>query len=235
MDAIPVTGPSSGLPGPPPPPAPVRGFADVFAAASVPATVGAGPAHAGVDRPHTTAAVAATTARLTLGRMLGVASAPIHPTPVLVPAGAPASGVQVAGGGVPDRVRALGPLVVPVSGRRTSGFGPRVHPITGRHQHHAGVDVAAPSGTPVAAAAAGTVVRAGSAGGYGLLVEVDHGQGVVTRYAHLSATDVAPGQRVAAGAQLGAVGSTGRSTGPHLHLELRVDGEPVDPQGLLVA
>jgi murein DD-endopeptidase MepM/ murein hydrolase activator NlpD len=121
--------------------------------------------------------------------------------------------------------------VSPVEGVVSSSFGPRVHPITGQHRDHDGLDIAAPTGTAVRAITDGTVVRAEDAGGYGLLVEVDHGNGVITRYAHLSSIDVEVGQRLGVGGHLGAVGSTGRSTGPHLHVEVRVDGEPLDPAG----
>ncbi|MFT4744980.1 MAG: murein DD-endopeptidase MepM/ murein hydrolase activator NlpD [Nitriliruptoraceae bacterium] len=121
--------------------------------------------------------------------------------------------------------------VSPVEGAVSSNFGPRVHPITGQRRDHDGLDIAAPTGTSVRAITDGTVVRAENAGGYGLLVEVDHGNGVITRYAHLSSIDVEVGQRLGVGGHLGAVGSTGRSTGPHLHVEVRVDGEPLDPAG----
>jgi murein DD-endopeptidase MepM/ murein hydrolase activator NlpD len=121
--------------------------------------------------------------------------------------------------------------VSPVEGAVSSSFGPRVHPITGAHRDHDGLDLAAPTGTSVRAITDGTVVRAEDAGGYGLLVEVDHGNGVTTRYAHLSSIDVQVGQRLGVGGHIGAVGSTGRSTGPHLHVEVRVDGEPQDPAG----
>jgi murein DD-endopeptidase MepM/ murein hydrolase activator NlpD len=120
-------------------------------------------------------------------------------------------------------------LAAPVGGPITSPFGTRVHPITGAVRSHAGLDFGAPSGTPVAAAAAGTVTSAGAAGGYGLLVIVDHGGGLTTRYAHLSRLAVAGGLRVTTGQAIGAVGSTGLSTGPHLHFEVHLDGAPQDP------
>lgn len=123
-------------------------------------------------------------------------------------------------------------VVAPTTGRVSSPFGMRTHPITGQYRHHDGLDLAAPTGTPVVAITDGTVVATGSRGGYGLTVDVDHGNGTMTRYAHLSAIDVEVGQAVGAGVQLGDVGSTGRSTGPHLHVEVRVEGEPVDPAGL---
>lgn len=132
--------------------------------------------------------------------------------------------------------RAVGPplrggtLAAPVPGAPlTSRFGPRVHPIFGTVRLHDGVDFGAPEGAPVRAAAAGTVVFAGPRGGYGTTVLVDHGGSLATLYAHLSAVSVAPGAVVAAGQVIGAVGSTGFSTGPHLHFEVRVGGVPVDP------
>jgi murein DD-endopeptidase MepM/ murein hydrolase activator NlpD len=111
----------------------------------------------------------------------------------------------------------------------TSGFGMRVNPVTGIYAEHAGIDLAAPVGTPIMATADGVVGRAGWAGGYGLMVAVENGGGRETRYAHMSRIAVAPGAQVHAGEVLGYVGSTGRSTGPHLHYEMRVNGQPVDP------
>ncbi len=117
----------------------------------------------------------------------------------------------------------------------TSGFGARLDPITHQPSNHPGVDVHAPEGAPIAAVWDGTVVSAGVRGGYGNAVELDHGHGVHTLYAHASALHVKPGDTVHAGDVLGDVGSSGRSTGPHLHLELRVDGKPVDPTSALKA
>lgn len=112
----------------------------------------------------------------------------------------------------------------------SSGFGTRVDPLTHQHATHAGIDLPATTGTGVRAAFDGVVSRADpDAGGYGQLVVIDHGDGTETRYAHLSAIDVRPGQKVTQGETLGAVGSSGRSTGPHLHFELRRDGQPLDP------
>lgn len=120
-------------------------------------------------------------------------------------------------------------LAWPARGPLTSAFGLRRHPLFGIVRPHHGVDIAAPWGTPVRAAAAGTVVYAGWFGGYGKLVVVDHGGGIATLYGHLSSIAVSAGQPVAAGDLVGRVGSTGYSTGPHLHFEVRVDGRPVDP------
>jgi murein DD-endopeptidase MepM/ murein hydrolase activator NlpD len=117
----------------------------------------------------------------------------------------------------------------------TSGFGTRVDPFTRGPVLHTGLDFRADHGAPVRAAGAGRVVSAEYAGGYGNMVEVDHGHGVTTRYAHLSAISVSVGQTVAPGVILGRVGSTGRSTGAHLHYETRINDEPVDPQRFLRA
>lgn len=117
--------------------------------------------------------------------------------------------------------------------RVSSPFGHRVHPITGAWRLHAGIDLAAPTGQPVFAAATGRVAFAGRRGGYGALVVVAHACGFETRYAHLSEIDVAVGDVVATGARLGAVGETGRTTGPHLHYEIRVEGRPINPGAVL--
>ena len=111
----------------------------------------------------------------------------------------------------------------------TSNFGKRLDPFTKESRFHSGMDIAAPTGTKVSSTGAGTVIRAGNAGGYGNLVGVDHGGGLETRYAHLHEIHVRVGQKVNAGAELGQVGSTGRSTGPHLHFEVRRDGQALDP------
>ena len=111
----------------------------------------------------------------------------------------------------------------------SSGFGYRIDPILRRPSLHPGIDLVASAGTDVRATAPGTVVTAGWAGGYGQMVEVRHADGVSTRYGHLSEVLVLPGAKVVAGTRLGLVGSTGRSTGPHLHYEVRVDGQPNDP------
>jgi len=123
-----------------------------------------------------------------------------------------------------------GVLSSPVPGAQvTSGFGPRRHPVLGNVRMHDGVDFGAPSGTPIRAAAAGTVVFAGVRGGYGNTVIIDHGNSLATLYAHQSRLSVVEGSPVTAGQTIGAVGSTGLSTGPHLHFETRVAGVPVNP------
>ncbi|HUG62653.1 MAG TPA: M23 family metallopeptidase [Methylomirabilota bacterium] len=128
------------------------------------------------------------------------------------------------------------PLQVPLDGASmSSNFGSRSDPFLGSVAFHAGVDFRSPSGRPVAATASGRVVVAGRNGGYGNLVEIDHGKGLTTRYAHLSRIAVKVGEEIAAGDIIGRVGSTGRSTGPHLHYETRVNGTAVNPQRYLAA
>lgn len=117
----------------------------------------------------------------------------------------------------------------------SSGFGIRSDPFLGRPAMHSGLDFRASTGDPVRATANGKVVTAGWQGGYGRLVEIDHGNTLSTRYGHLSEIHVKVGDTVRIGQLIGAVGSTGRSTGPHLHYETRVDGDPVDPQRFLRA
>lgn len=115
----------------------------------------------------------------------------------------------------------------------TSEMGMRVNPAVGRRMFHAGVDLAAPIGKAVRATADGIVMRAGWSGGYGLLVVVRHSDGYETRYAHMSRIQVAPGDTLVKGQVIGNVGSTGRSTGPHLHYEVRRDGQPVNPKAYM--
>ena len=112
----------------------------------------------------------------------------------------------------------------------TSGYGTRTDPFRGGAARHQGIDLAAPIGTPIYATADGTVIDAGyNSGGYGNLIKVDHGRGIETRYGHLSRILVSPGQRIARGQLIGHMGSTGRSTGSHLHYEVRIDGRAVNP------
>lgn len=122
------------------------------------------------------------------------------------------------------------PSTQPVKGSKfTSGFGVRSDPFRGRAAMHAGIDLAGPVGTPIYATADGVVGRSRWAGGYGNLVEIDHGRGIQTRYGHLSKSLVREGQRVKRGDQIALMGSTGRSTGSHLHYEVRIDGKAVNP------
>jgi murein DD-endopeptidase MepM/ murein hydrolase activator NlpD len=122
------------------------------------------------------------------------------------------------------------PSIVPLSGvHMTSGFGMRWHPVIGGHRQHQGVDLASPIGTPIHATADGMVAMAERFGGYGLYVQIEHGGSLETRYGHMSRIAVAEGQQVHKGDVIGYVGTTGRSTGPHLHYEVRVDGAAVNP------
>ncbi len=111
----------------------------------------------------------------------------------------------------------------------TSGFGMRTHPVLGGRRNHKGIDLAAPSGTPVYAPADGVVARADWFSSYGNYIQIEHGGELQTRYGHLSGFAVVAGERVHKGELIGYVGTTGRSTGPHLHYEVRVAGEAVDP------
>jgi murein DD-endopeptidase MepM/ murein hydrolase activator NlpD len=130
------------------------------------------------------------------------------------------------------------PLSAPVSSAtfdKSSGFGARVDPFTGRYAFHPGIDFAGPWGSVVHATASGVVVFAGSRGGYGNMVEVDHGYGIHTRYGHLSAIGVRVGTHLARGDALGRVGSTGRSTGPHVHYEVWYDDAVKNPNNFIEA
>lgn len=130
---------------------------------------------------------------------------------------------------VPYRTPVLGEIEL------SSGFGVRTDPFLGRPAMHTGLDFRASTGDPVRATADGRVVSAGWAGGYGRMVEIDHGNGLSTRYGHMSRINVKVGEQIHIGQVVGEVGSTGRSTGPHLHYETRIDGEAVDPQRFLRA
>ena len=136
-----------------------------------------------------------------------------------------------------NRTLTLVPYRKPVIGEVefTSGFGVRSDPFLGRPAMHTGLDFRASTGDPVRATANGKVVSSGWTGGYGRMVEIDHGNGLATRYGHMSEINVRVGDQIKIGQVIGAVGSTGRSTGPHLHYETRIDGEAVDPQKFLRA
>ena len=135
--------------------------------------------------------------------------------------------------GIVGTESAPGVLSWPVSGTITSPFGYRQNPFGGAPEFHPGLDIAAPMGTTVTAAASGTVISAGWYGGYGNYILIDDGGGMATGYGHLSQIFVSNGQQVQKGQAIGAVGSTGRSTGPHLHFEVRMNGKPTDPAGYL--
>jgi len=188
-----------------------------------------------------------------LGLDLGKFAAPMAPVPratggPFVPPKGPVGGsafdrqvfrIKLARAQVDRLTRALNivPLRKPMTGEleMTSGFGVRSDPFLRSPAMHTGLDFRAEIGDPARATAAGTVTIAGWNAGYGKMVEVDHGNGLATRYAHLSAIDVQVGDKISIGQVVGRVGTTGRSTGPHLHYETRIDGEPVDPTKFLRA
>lgn len=118
----------------------------------------------------------------------------------------------------------------PTSGHVTSEYGPRIHPISGQSGFHTGIDLASPSGTPIKASKSGTVVYSGWQGGYGQVVIIDHGGGYRTLYAHCSKLNVVKNQKVSRGQTVALVGSTGNSTGPHLHFEVRVNNKHQNPR-----
>lgn len=132
-----------------------------------------------------------------------------------------------------QRIFGTGQMVQPVNGPITSNFGYRIHPVLGTRRLHAGTDFGAPTGAPIFAADSGTVIVAEWYGGYGNTVIIDHGNGLTTLYGHCSELYVTVGQGVQRGQTIAAVGSTGLSTGPHLHFEVRQQGEPVEPLAYL--
>ncbi|MFM6831857.1 MAG: M23 family metallopeptidase [Novosphingobium sp.] len=140
----------------------------------------------------------------------------------ILPSVAKPTTIRRAGVSIPS----LAPVFV---SHLTSGYGMRVHPVLGGRRAHKGIDLAAATGTPIRASADGVVEKADWFGGYGLFVSLDHGGAMETRYGHMSRVAVAEGQQVRKGDIIGYVGSTGRSTGPHLHYEVRVAGEAVNP------
>jgi murein DD-endopeptidase MepM/ murein hydrolase activator NlpD len=150
-----------------------------------------------------------------------------HPAAQRLAAPAPMA-YSAAATGAPSSGDAALPL--PVAAPLSSGFGWRGDPFHGANRFHAGVDIAAAYGRQVPAVEAGQVVFAGVQGGYGNTVLIEHPGGIQTRYAHLSSLDVEAGEQVAAGTVIGRVGSSGRSTGAHLHFEVLQAGQPVDPQ-----
>ena len=148
-------------------------------------------------------------------------------------AAAAAAASQGGGGGGATWVQGTGQLAAPVVAPITSDFGWRIHPIYGTRRLHAGTDFGVDEGTPVHAADGGVVVEAGWVSGYGYTVIIDHGNGMSTLYAHNSDVAVSPGQTVSKGQVVSYSGNTGGSTGPHLHFEVRINGEPRDPMGYL--
>jgi len=150
---------------------------------------------------------------------------------------AAASGSDSSGGSSDSSyyqpVSGSGRFIWPVNGVITSPFGYRNHPIFGRQILHSGIDIGVDSGTPVHAADSGVVVEAGWLGGYGYAVVIYHGNGLSTLYGHNSSLNVSAGQSVSQGQVIAYSGSTGNSTGPHVHFEVRANGDPVDPTGYL--
>ena len=145
----------------------------------------------------------------------------------LDPRAAPAAGLSSTRENSPPELGA------PASGAVSSGFGVRPDPWTGENRFHKGLDIAARPGSPVKAAAAGKVIFSGRADGYGNLVTIDHGDGVVTRYGHNEVNLVGVGDQVGAEQEIALVGATGRSKGPHLHFEVHRNGQAVDPMQVL--
>lgn len=153
-------------------------------------------------------------------RKLFVSWQSLDKAPVLSAVAAPAVAVRTVS--IPSRV--------PVDGvRLTSDFGMRTHPVLGGRRAHKGIDLAGPTGTPVHASADGVIGKAEWFSSYGLYIQIEHGGELQTRYGHMSRLNVAAGQFVRKGDVIGYIGSTGRSTGPHLHYEVRVAGEAVNP------
>jgi murein DD-endopeptidase MepM/ murein hydrolase activator NlpD len=122
----------------------------------------------------------------------------------------------------------------PVKGWITSGFGPRISPFTGKRQFHAGMDISTRTGTAIKAPADGVVSFSGWESGYGRLVAINHGHGIMTRYGHLHKIKVKVGDKLARGDVLGTVGATGRATGPHLHYEVLLSGVPTNPRNYIL-
>jgi len=178
---------------------------------------------------------------LDLGRETGAVGGPFVPAPPTRDAGFEPQlhRIQTARAQIARLTRTLGAIPVrkPIDGDMDlqSGFGVRIDPFLGTPAMHTGLDLHGETGDAVRATAEGTVIAAGWSGGYGRVVDVDHHNGLCTRYAHLSSIDVRVGQSVKSGQIVGKIGSTGRSTGPHLHYETRLKGEPVDPQKFLRA
>lgn len=172
--------------------------------------------------------------RLEIRDTLHVASKAITLSPVVLPFARLAELSDRQPFRAPDvSILSVFPLPASDTSWATSGFGWREDPMRHRRKFHSGADVRAKPGTPVFAAGDGVVIFAGRMNGYGNLVTIDHGGGVVTRYAHLRRIHTTKGAVIGAGARLGQVGSTGRATGPHLHFEVRLDDRPVNPDTAL--
>lgn len=167
-------------------------------------------------------------ATISIGRAQDIVGVPIDFSRVRPRLTASGSAGLAALRGLPSSVAVPSRLPL-ASGRLTSGYGMRQHPLLGGSRLHSGVDIAAPAGSPIYAPTAGVVSGAGWNGGYGLSVTIEHGGGLQTRYGHMSRLAVTAGQSVKAGEVIGYVGSTGLSTGPHLHYEIRRGGAALNP------
>lgn len=149
---------------------------------------------------------------------------------------APAANFVSAAEAVTQNVSGLSPetgLQAPLTGKITSPFGMRTHPVLGETLHHDGIDISQPAGTPVKPISSGVVTFAGNKGGYGMMVEVAHENGLTSRYAHLSSLAVQAGEQIGPEQIVGQVGQTGMATGPHLHLEILRQNTPIDPLTVL--
>lgn len=159
---------------------------------------------------------------ITFGRSLNIEGTPLRLSRSFAAPGLQLGALAIRPSGLPLRANWI-----------SSGFGLRLHPFGGGTKFHGGLDFAAPTGTTVHATAPGIVTLAGWYGNYGLCVVIDHGAGTSTLFGHMSAIAATSGEQVQAGQTIGRVGSTGRSTGPHLHYEVRLGGRPVDPRSYL--
>ncbi|HTP24172.1 MAG TPA: peptidoglycan DD-metalloendopeptidase family protein [Anaeromyxobacteraceae bacterium] len=163
--------------------------------------------------------------------IVGKGGLPGEPAASATPPTPPAATTRGPTAATPPKASSQNPIPTPASNlpRVTSPYGPRQDPFDGHLTRHQGVDLAGKEGTPIRAAAAGVVKRSGPRGGYGNAVEIDHGNGLTTVYAHASDLLVREGEHVTSGQPIALVGHTGRATGAHLHFEVRLAGKPVDP------
>src|SRR5579863_1021074 len=166
---------------------------------------------------------------ITVTRAVDMAAGPVRFSRTVFSAPPPPIVVAAPGMAMPRMMTAPRLSSLPISGILTSGFGMREHPLLGVWRPHLGVDLAAPMGTPIEATSDGVVTKSGWSGGYGLAVELNNGGGVQTRFGHMSRLNVLSGEQVHMGEVIGFVGSTGLSTGPHVHYEVRVNGRAINP------
>jgi len=166
---------------------------------------------------------------IVVSRTVDMAASPVRYSRSVFSAPPPKLIAAVPGKAMPGMMTAPRLSSLPISGILTSGFGMREHPLLGIWRPHLGVDLAAPMGTPIEATSDGIVTRSGWTGGYGLAVELNNGGGMQTRFGHMSRLNVIAGEQVHMGEVIGFVGSTGLSTGPHLHYEVRVNGRAINP------